>query len=153
MAIARKKWTDFAAKASIQPALFEAPEQPRRRRAGTCKKPSIPEKDIQRSIVSGLKSHPAVRPETVERTGVYKGRVVRADGSIGYAMAGQKGMADICGKLKDGRRFAIEVKRKETRNSLSDEQREFLADYIKRGDLAGVATSVEEAFAIVEGRV
>ena len=153
MAIARKKWTDFAAKASIQPALFEAPEQPRRRRAGTCKKPSIPEKDIQRSIVSGLKSHPAVRPETVERTGVYKGRVVRADGSIGYAMAGQKGMADICGKLKDGRRFAIEVKRKETRNGLSDEQREFLADYIKRGDLAGVATSVEEAFAIVEGRV
>ena len=153
MAIARKKWTDFAAKASTQPALFEAPEQPRRRRAGTCKKPSIPEKDIQRSIVSGLKSHPAVRPETVERTGVYKGRVVRADGSIGYAMAGQKGMADICGKLKDGRRFAIEVKKKETRNRLSDEQREFLADYIKRGDLAGVATSVEEAFAIVEGRV
>ena len=153
MTAARKKWTDFAAKASIQPALFEAHEQPRRRRPGTCKKPSIPEKDIQRSIVSGLKSHPAVRPETVERPGVYKGRVVRADGSIGYAMAGQKGMADICGKLKDGRRFAIEVKRKETRNSLSDEQREFLADYIKRGDLAGVATSVEEAFAIVEGRV
>jgi hypothetical protein len=29
---------------------------------------------------------------------------------------------------------------------------EFLDDYIKRGDLAGVATSVEEAFAIVEGR-
>jgi hypothetical protein len=67
-------------------------------------------------------------------------------------MAGQKGMADICGKLKDGRRFAIEVKKKETRNRLSYEQREFLADYIKRGDLAGVATSVEEAFAIVEGR-
>ena len=152
MAIARKKWTDFAAKASIQPALFEAPEQPRRRRAGTCKKPVVPERDIQRSIISGLKSHPAVRPETVERTGVYKGRVVRADGSIGYAMAGQKGMADICGKLKDGRKFAIEVKKKETRNRLSDEQREFLADYIKRGDLAGVATSVEEAFAIVEGR-
>ena len=152
MTAARKKWTDFAAKASIQPALFEAPEQPRRRRAGTCKKPVVPERDIQRSIISGLKSHPAVRPETVGRTGVYKGRVVRADGSIGYAMAGQKGMADICGKLKDGRRFAIEVKRKETRNSLSDEQREFLADYIKRGDLAGVATSVEEAFAIVEGR-
>jgi hypothetical protein len=153
MTTARKKWTDFAAKASTQPALFEAPEQPRRRRAGTCKKPVVPEKDILRSIISGLKSHPAVRPETVERTGVYKGRVVRADGSIGYAMAGQKGMADICGKLKDGRRFAIEVKKKETRNRLSDEQREFLADYIKRGDLAGVATSVEEAFAIVEGRV
>jgi hypothetical protein len=152
MTAARKKWTDFAAKASTQPALFEAPEQPRRRRAGTCKKPSIPERDIQRSIVSGLKSHPDVRPETVERTGVYTGRVVRPNGSIGYAKAGQKGMADICGKLKDGRKFAIEVKRRETRNSLTDEQREFLDDYIKRGDLAGVATSVEEAFAIVEGR-
>lgn len=150
----RKAWTDLAASRIDQQTLFDTAEldsvQPKRRRSGTCKKPSIPEKDIQRSIVSGLKAHPAVR--TVERTGVYNGRVVRPDGSIGYAKAGQKGMADICGKLKDGRRFAIEVKRKTERKKLSVEQREFLEDYIKRGDLAGVATSVEEAFAIVEGK-
>lgn len=150
--IARKKWTDYEATLMAQPALFEAPEQPKRRRPGTCKKPSIPERDILRNIFSALKLCPLVRPETVERTGVYKGRVIRPNGSTGYAMAGQRGMADICGKLKDGRKFAIEVKRPEKRNNVTAEQMEFLDDYIKRGDLAGVATSVEEAFAIVEGR-
>jgi len=29
---ARKKWTDYASKLSVQPALFDAPQQPKRRR-------------------------------------------------------------------------------------------------------------------------
>ncbi|MBK8117618.1 MAG: hypothetical protein IPK44_25365 [Candidatus Accumulibacter sp.] len=73
MTAARKKWTDFAAKASTQPALFEAPEQPRRRRAGTCKKPSIPERDIQRQILDGLLLHPLVA--RIERINVMAGRL------------------------------------------------------------------------------
>jgi hypothetical protein len=150
----RRRWTDYASKMSVQPILFDqdllTKAQPRRRKNGSVKRIEPSESAILDIIYQGLKIHPLVK--RVERTGVYTGRVVRQNGSIGYAKAGQKGMADICGKLKDGRKFAIEVKRRETRNSLTDEQREFLDDYIKRGDLAGVATSVEEAFAIVEGR-
>jgi hypothetical protein len=44
------------------------------------------------------------------------------------------------------------VKRPSRRNEVTVEQREFLDDYIKRGDPAGVATCYEEAAAIVEGR-
>lgn len=151
---ARKKWTDYASKLSVQPILFDplplAKAQPRRRKNGSVKRIEASESVILDIIYKGLKIHPLVK--RVERTGVYKGRVLRSDGSIGYARAGQKGMADICGKLHDDRKFAIEVKRPSRRNTVTVEQREFLDDYIKRGDLSGVATSYAEAAAIVEGR-
>lgn len=150
----RRRWTDYASKMSVQPILFDqdllTKAQPRRRKNGSVKRIEPSESAILDIIYQGLKIHPLVK--RVERTGVYKGRVLRNDGSIGYARAGQKGMSDICGKLHDDRKFAIEVKRPSRRNEVTVEQREFLDDYIKRGDPAGVATCYEEAAAIVEGR-
>ena len=153
MAIARKKWTDFAAKASIQPALFEAPEQPRRRRAGTCKKPSIPERDILSQILGGLLLHPLVAH--IERINVMAGRLCGKDGKplSRFMRSCKKGRVDLDGFSVTGKVIAIEVKRPSTRNNLTDEQRAYLDQVKRAGGLAGVAASVEEAFAIVEGRV
>ena len=151
MAIARKKWTDFAAKASIQPALFEAPEQPRRRRAGTCKKPSIPERDILSQILGALLLHPLVAH--IERINVMAGRLIGKDGKPSRFMRScRRGRVDLDGFTKNGRVIAIEVKRPSTRGQLTAEQIDYLRQVRMSGGLAGVATSVQEAVAIVEGR-
>jgi hypothetical protein len=152
MAIARKKWTDFAAKASIQPALFEAPEQPRRRRAGTCKKPVVPERDILSQILGGLLLHPLVAH--IERINVMAGRLCGKDGkpSSRFMRSCKKGRVDLDGFTKNGRVIAIEVKRPSTRGQLTAEQIDYLRQVRMSGGLAGVATSVQEAVAIVEGR-
>ena len=151
MAIARKKWTAFAAKASIQPALFEAPEQPRRRRAGTCKKPSIPERDILSQILGALLLHPLVAH--IERINVMAGRLIGKDGKPSRFMRScRRGRVDLDGFTKNGRVIAIEVKRPSTRGQLTAEQIDYLRQVRMSGGLAGVATSVQEAVAIVEGR-
>ncbi|WP_287664772.1 VRR-NUC domain-containing protein [Accumulibacter sp.] len=151
MTTARKKWTDLAAKASTQPALFEAPEQPRRRRAGTCKKPSIPERDIQRQILDGLLLHPLVA--RIERINVMAGRLFGKDGKPSRFMRScAKGRVDLDGFSTSGKVIAIEVKRPTTRNNVTDEQRAYLEQVKRAGGLAGVATCYEEAAAIVEGR-
>ena len=151
----RRAWTDFAAKASIQPALFEAAEvemaQPKRRRSGTCKKPTILERDIQRTILAGLLMHPLV--SRIERINVMAGRLYGKDGKPSRFMRScKKGRVDLDGFTVDGLVIAIEVKRPETRHTLTDEQREYLNHVKLVGGLSGVACSVEEAFAIVEGR-
>jgi len=64
----------------------------------------------------------------------------------------RRGRVDLDGFTRDGRVIAIEVKRPATRNALTDEQRQYLEQVRAAGGLAGVATSVEEAVAIVEGR-
>ncbi|MBK8113487.1 MAG: hypothetical protein IPK44_02575 [Candidatus Accumulibacter sp.] len=101
MTVARKKWTDYAAKASTQPALFEAPEQPRRRRAGTCKKPSIPEREIQRQILSGLLLHLMVA--RIERINVMAGRLFGKGGTSRFMRSCAKGRVDLDGFSVTGR--------------------------------------------------
>jgi hypothetical protein len=152
----RRAWTDFASKASLQPALFDAAEmaraQPKRRRPGSVKKPVVLERDIQRTILDGLRLHPLV--SRIERINVMAGRLYGKDGKPSRFMRScQKGRVDLDGFTVDGRVIAIEVKRPSTRNGLSDEQREYLDQVKRAGGLAGVATCYEEAAAIVEGRV
>ncbi len=148
---ARKQWTDMLAMRHLQPALFEHPVQPKRRRSGTVKPPRPLEKDIKKEIFNSLRAHPLVLEVSV--VGVSSGRMVRPDGSrTVWRRWGEAGTPDIVGRLKDLRRFRIEVKTPARRNTVSPEQRERLVETIAAGGLAGVATSVEEAFEIVEGR-
>lgn len=153
--IERQKWADFAAKASIQPALFDATaiekEQPKRRRPGSVKKPSVLERDILRQIIEGLALHPLVA--RIERINVMAGRLYGKDGKPSRFMRScRKGRVDLDGFTVDGRVIAIEVKRPSTRNDLSNEQRDYLDQVRRAGGLSGVATCYEEAAAIVEGR-
>lgn len=153
--IARQKWADFAAKASIQPALFDATvsekEQPKRRRPGAVKKPSVLERDILRQIIEGLALHPLVA--RIERINVMAGRLYGKNGNLSRFMRSCKaGRVDLDGFDVNGKVIAIEVKRPSTRNKLTDEQRAYLEQVKLAGGLAGVATCYEEAAAIVEGR-
>ena len=148
----RRAWTDFADRQHVQPALFEQPAQPKRRRSGTVKPPRPLEKDIKTAIFNALSAHPLVLEVAV--VGVSSGRIVRPDGSrTAWRRWGEAGTPDIVGRIKDRRRFRIEVKTPARRNTVTPEQRERLDETIAAGGLAGVATSVQEAVAIVEGRL
>jgi hypothetical protein len=150
MSARRKQWTDMLAARHVQPPLFDPPVQPKRRRSGTCKKPSVPEKDIQKMILDALSIHPMVA--RVERINVMAGRLMGKDGKPSRFLRSCKaGRVDIDGISIDGRVIAIEVKRPSTRNHVSVEQKEYLAVVQRAGGLAGVACSVDEALAIVEG--
>ena len=141
----------FADRQHVQPALFEPPAQPKRRRSGTVKPPRPLEKDIKTAIFNALSAHPLVLEVAV--VGVSSGRIVRPDGSrTAWRRWGEAGTPDIVGRIKDRRRFRIEVKTPARRNTVTPEQRERLDETIAAGGLAGVATSVQEAVAIVEGR-
>ena len=157
MSGSRKGWTDYMATSAVQPPLVPAeaiPEQPKRRRPGTIKPPRLLEKDIKRAIYNALDAHPLVLDVAV--VGVSSGRMVRPDGSrTAWRRWGEAGTPDIVGSLKEGsppRRFRIEVKTPSRRNAVTPEQRERLDETVAAGGLAGVACSVEEAVAIVEGR-
>lgn len=56
----------------------------------------------------------------------------------------------ICIVPPYGRFLAIECKRPETRSRTTDEQKAWLKQVIKYGGMSGVATSVEEAFALLD---
>lgn len=147
----RRAWTDYVASQHQQPALFEAPEQPKRRARGKVRHRSDPlERDIQRVILEALRLHPAVAH--IARTNTGAGRFMGKDGKAGrFVRFGFQGQSDLTGVAKDGRVIAIEVKRPKTRNNLSLEQRAYLDQVREAGGYAGVATCVEDAFAIVEG--
>lgn len=67
---------------------------------------------------------------------------------IGYA-----GVSDIIGiRRRDGKFIAIEVKRPETKNRVTDIQKQFLDNIKEAGGIAGVATTPEEAVEIICGR-
>lgn len=150
--MSRKAWTDFMAAQHAQPALFEAPTQPKRKARGTARHRRDPlERDIQRLILEALRLHQNVA--RIERTNTGAGRFLGKDGKAGrFVRYGFQGQADLTGVAKDGRVIAIEVKRPRTRNDLRPAQRLFLEQVRSAGGYAGVATCVEEAFAIVDGR-
>lgn len=149
----RAAWSDFAASRTLQPVLFDAAAlaqvQPKRRRRGTVKKLEPKEVDLQRVILEALRLHPRVAD--IERINVLAGRLLGKDGKAGrFVRSCRKGNVDLQGMAIDGKKIAIEVKRPSTRMDVSDEQRAFLDAVRAAGGYAGVATSVEEAFAIVE---
>lgn len=148
----RRAWTDFIATQHVQPPLFEPPAQPKRRAKGKTRHRSDPlERDIQRVILEALRLHPAVA--RIERTNTGAGRFMGKDGKAGrFVRFGFQGQADLTGVAKDGRVIAIEVKRPRTRTDVSPAQRAYLDQVRAAGGYAGVACSVEEAFAVVEGR-
>ncbi len=87
----------------------------------------------------------------IERINVMAGRLIGKDGrSSRFMRSCQAGRVDLDGFTTDGRVIAIEVKRPQTRNNLTIGQTDYLDAVRAAGGLAGVATCVEEAFAIVE---
>lgn len=152
----RRQWSDFVASSAVQPPLFDpdqmASAQPKRRKPGTVKRPVIPERDIQRVILQALALHPLVA--RIERINVMAGRLMGKDGvsASRFMRSCRKGRVDLDGFTVDGRVIAIEVKRPATRHTVTPEQREYLDKVRTSNGLAGVATCVEEALAIVEGR-
>lgn len=150
----RKAWTDFMASAPVQPPLIppEAlPTQPKRRRRGSAKKPDPSETSLLSIIHEALKYHPKVA--RIERINVVAGKIMGKDGTAGrFIRSCKKGRSDLDGISRDGLTIAIEVKKPSTRKRLTIEQADYLRTVREAGGLAGVATSVEEAFAIVEGR-
>lgn len=77
---------------------------------------------------------------TNKRTGITTKRMIH--------MA-KTGTSDIIGLTPTGRFIAIEVKKPETRNNVTENQSLFLEDIRHLNGIAGVATSPEEALAIV----
>ncbi len=74
------------------------------------------------------------------------GKVRMADGRY-FDTGLPKGFSDLFGFRPDGRIFFIEVKNKT--GKLRPEQEKFIEQMKKRGALAGVARSVEDAMEIV----
>lgn len=108
------------------------------------------ESAIQKTILAALRLHPLVKH--AERVNVGAGRFARKDGSAGrFVRYGRNGQSDICGRMKDGRELAIEVKRPSNKNGATAAQLDYIADVQSGGGVAGVAWSVETALAIVEG--
>lgn len=147
--MSRRDWTDYVATQHTQPPLFEPPAQPKRRAKGKTRHRVEPlEKDIQKVILHALRLHPVVA--RIERTNTGAGCFQGKDGKKGrFVRFGFAGQPDPTGLATDGRVIAIEIKRPSTRNNVTPEQRAYLDQVSAAGGYAGVATSVEEAFAIL----
>lgn len=105
---------------------------------------SLSEHDIQTQIRMEM----AQRGYPVFRANV--GKVRTADGRY-FDTGMPKGFPDLFGFRPDGRIFFIEVKNEVGR--LRPEQKIFIEQMKKRGALAGVARSVEDAMEIVNGNM
>lgn len=150
----KRAWSDYLSAPSVQPPLIPADALPAtssktRKNSGFAKKQTILERDIQKLILDALRIHPMVA--RIERINVMAGRLIGKDGrSSRFMRSCQAGRVDLDGFTTDGRVIAIEVKRPQTRNNLTIGQTDYLNAVRAAGGLAGVATCVEEALAIVE---
>jgi len=155
MTARRKQWTDYLAVAQVQPPLVppaDIPAQPKRRRPGTVRRPVVKEIEIQRQILTALSLHPRVA--RIERINVMAGRLIGRDGKPSRFMRScRRGRVDLDGISCDGLVIAIEVKKPSERHKVTDEQRAYLDQVAAVGGISGVACSVEDALAIVEGRM
>lgn len=118
------------------------PPEPKRR-APRSENPRVPyERDILKAILQALRVHPRVAFAWRMQSGVFQDgdRMIRV---------GAVGIPDVIGMLGGGQLYAIEVKREGGR--LTREQENTLAYIVERGGIAGVARSVEDALALIEG--
>ena len=85
----------------------------------------------------------------IERTNTGAGRFLQRDGGAGrFVRYGFKGQSDLTGFLKDGRVLAIEVKR--PGKKATPEQQAYLNQIRESGGVAGLASSIKTAMAIIE---
>lgn len=75
-----------------------------------------------------------------------------SNGKKRYIKLAQAGSSDIQGIRNDGKFVALEVKKPETRKTVTKLQNQFLNDISSKGGVVGVVTSGEEAMAIIEGK-
>ena len=103
------------------------------------------EKDIQRAILAALRLHPCIAFVGRFNRGVMQSTYQGRDSYTQFNTV--PGFPDIHGMLKGGAAFYIEVKRPGKKPD--DTQANFLASVTRHGGIAGVATSVEEATALI----
>lgn len=75
----------------------------------------------------------------------------RGDGTKQFVKFGFAGLSDILGQLRDGRVLAIECKAR--RGRAEEEQKAFLLLVQRHGGVAGIARTIEDAQAILAGRI
>ena len=113
------------------------------------------ERDIQTSILLAL-SHGPTRLLRINAGVAWQGTVIeRTEHRLvlarPYAIRlAAPGVSDLIGWTEGGRFVAIEVKA--PRGRLTDEQAAFIELVRRSGGLAGVARSIDDARAILEGR-
>jgi hypothetical protein len=122
-------YADLAGKPRVEAQGI--PPAPKKRAAPVSRPYSPLESDIQRTIIDGLRRHPMVG--LVERQNSGKAVEQNADGSKRFvqfsrvypvAGAGDMRAVDLSVTLKDGRRFAIEVKRGDWRGPTTQREAE-----------------------------
>jgi hypothetical protein len=142
-----QKALDFMAAATGKPRVdLGVPEK----RTRAAPKPSgIPlESVVLQAVLALVKRHPKVALAWRQNSGTFAEQ--NRDGSTRYIRANTAhGMSDIMGVLKDGRTLAIEVKR--PGGKLEPHQQDFLGKITAAGGIAGLACSVEDAIALLDG--
>lgn len=104
------------------------------------------EKDILKACLEALRRHPRVAFVGRFNRGVMQSEYRGRESWVNFNTV--PGFPDIHGMLRGGRAFYIEIKRPLT-GKLDATQSNFLAIIRACGGIAGVATSVEEALAIL----
>ena len=99
------------------------------------------EAQILKGVLELCRRHPKVKRAWRQNTGLTKMKGF-------YVRFGEVGHSDVMGFLKDSRFFAIECKL--PGQGPSEPQEEFLSDVKACGGVSGVATSIEDAQAILE---
>jgi hypothetical protein len=102
------------------------------------------EQGVLNAVLKVLRIHPKVAWAARMNSGAYK----MPDGR--YVRFGFPGCPDVLGQMRDGRIVMIEVKAAKGRTT--DEQDAVLETVRANNGVCGVARSIEDALAIVEGR-
>lgn len=138
--LANKRALDYMADNAQKPRMNIAiPPPPRQRKPSG--KPL--ERDVVRAVMDMLRRHPKVG--FVHR--LQSGLLDQGERMI---RVGSVGMPDLCGVLKGGRAFYIEIK---TADGVVTDAQNHMIDILQHaGAACGIARSVEQALAIIEGR-
>lgn len=127
--------------------VIDIPPEPVKRAPRDPREPT--EHEIQSAVYAALRMHPRVC--FVGRFNSGGAVETNADGTQRHLRFNTvKGFSDLHGMLKGGRAFYIEIKSRKGR--LTDDQALFIDRVLNGGGIAGVARSVEDALALIEGR-
>ena len=111
------------------------------------KRPEPTEAAVLNAVLRALRIHPAVAWHGRFNSGA---QVIGEGNQRRYVrFSTVKGLSDVAGQLKDGRFFAIEVKRPSGR--VTDEQMSFINQVNKNNGIAFVARSVSDVFERLDG--
>ncbi len=154
---ARAGDTDYASGATVNTDIprfvpignldFDVPVKPRghERTLADCVAKFDPmpisyERDVLASVLVALRLHPRVA--WVQRMNGGKFKLPGKNGQPQWVRFGFKGMADITGMMRDGRRLECECKR--PGEVATEDQAAFLANVVANGGVGFVATSVDD---------